>query len=100
MAVWKLKEGEFEDALKSGTVLFDFYADWCGPCKMIAPVVEEIAEERTDVKVYKVNVDEMPAVAVRLGISSIPTLVVYKNGEESGRLIGYRQKDAILAVLG
>ena len=99
MAVLKLKEEEFESAVKNGIALVDFYADWCGPCKMIAPIIEEIAQERTDVNIYKVNVDEMPAIAVRLGISGIPTLVVYKNGEESNRIVGYKPKDAILAML-
>ena len=80
-------------------VLIDFYATWCGPCKMIAPFVEEIANENPDVKVGKVNVDEENELAVAFGIQSIPTLVVVKNGEVVNKAIGYRTKDQILALL-
>ena len=74
------------------TVLLDFWASWCGPCRMIAPIVEEIAEERADVLVGKVNVDEELELASRFGITSIPTLIVIKNGEVSSTLVGYRPK--------
>ena len=80
-------------------VLIDFYATWCGPCKMIAPFVEEIANENPDIKVGKVNVDEENELAVAFGIQSIPTLVVVKNGEVVNKAIGYRTKDQILALL-
>lgn len=71
-------------------VLIDFWATWCGPCKMIAPIVEQVAEERTDITVCKVNVDEQEELAVKFGIQSIPTLVLVKNGVETGRAVGYR----------
>ena len=71
-------------------VLVDFWAAWCGPCKMIAPIVEQVAEERTDITVCKVNVDEQEELAVKFGIQSIPTLVLVKNGVETGRAVGYR----------
>ena len=81
------------------TVLIDFYATWCGPCKMIAPFVEEIAKENSDIKVGKIDVDEENELATAFGIQSIPTLVVVKNGEVVNKAIGYRTKDQILALL-
>ena len=80
-------------------VLIDFYATWCGPCKMIAPYVEQIANERTDIKVGKVDVDEEGALATAFGIVSIPTLVVVKNGEVVNKAVGYRTKDQISELL-
>lgn len=81
------------------TVLVDFYADWCGPCKMLAPIVEEIANEREDIIVGKVNVDENPSLAMKYNIMSIPALIVFKGGKEQARLIGYRPKEDILSAL-
>ncbi|MGI6766011.1 MAG: thioredoxin [Lentihominibacter sp.] len=81
------------------TVLVDFYADWCGPCRMVSPIVEDIANERTDISVGKLNVDESSAIAAQYNVMSIPTLIVFKGGKESARLVGYRPKDAILAEL-
>ena len=80
-------------------VLLDFWATWCGPCRMVAPVVEEIAAEREDILVGKVNVDEEMALAVRFGIVSIPTLIVMKNGQPIQTAVGYRPKDDILKLL-
>ncbi len=95
----KLNLENFDIEIQNGTVLVDFYADWCGPCKMVAPIVEEIANERTDITVGKVNVDENGAIAAKYGIVSIPTLIVFKNGKEHARLVGYRPKEDILAAL-
>ena len=95
----KLNFENFDNEIQNGTVLVDFYADWCGPCKMIAPIVEEISVERSDITVGKVNVDESGAIAVKYGIASIPTLIVFKDGKEYARLIGYRPKEDILAIL-
>ncbi len=81
------------------TVLLDFYADWCGPCKMIAPIVEELSNERTDIVVGKINVDDQPELANRFGISSIPTIVVMKNAEVANHAVGFRSKDQLLALL-
>ena len=80
-------------------VLVDFWASWCGPCKMIAPIVEEIAAERPDITVGKVNVDEEMDLARRFGIASIPTILVFKNGELSKTSIGYCSKEELLALL-
>lgn len=81
-------------------VLVDFWASWCGPCKMVAPIVSEIAEEYAGkVKVGKVNVDEEPALAGRFGISSIPTLILFKNGQPANVSIGYRPKEELVKML-
>lgn len=80
-------------------VLLDFWASWCGPCRMVAPIVDEIAAERSDLKVGKVNVDEQPELAGRFGVMSIPTLVVMKNGKVTNQAVGVRPKEQILAML-
>lgn len=94
-----LNSENFECEISSGTVLVDFYADWCGPCKMVAPVVAEIAAEHPEIKVGKVNVDEAMPIAAKFGILSIPTLIVFRDGKEANRLVGYRPKEEILAAL-
>ncbi len=81
------------------TVLLDFYADWCGPCKMIAPIVEEIANERTDIVVGKINVDNEPELANRFGVQSIPTIVVMKDGKVVDHAVGFRSKEQLMALL-
>jgi thioredoxin 1 len=89
-----------QEVMKSeGTVLVDFYADWCGPCKMQGPIVEQLAEERTDVKFCKLNVDEVMPVAMELGITSIPTIMVVKNGEITYKEPGLMQKAQLEALL-
>ena len=89
-----------QEVMKSeGTVLVDFYADWCGPCKMQGPIVEQLAEERTDVKFCKLNVDEVMPVAMELGITSIPTIMVVKNGEITFKEPGLMQKAQLEALL-
>lgn len=88
---------EIEEAKE--TVLVDFWAAWCMPCKMLSPAVEAIAEERTDVKVCKINIDEEPELAIRFGVMSIPTLIVFKDGEVANKSVGLISKEDILALL-
>ena len=89
-----------QEVLRSDkTVLLDFWATWCGPCRMVAPILEEIAGERPDIKVCNVNVDEQPELASRYRIMSIPTLMVVKNGQVVNQAVGARPKSQILSML-
>ncbi len=99
MSEIKITKENFDQITSSGTVLLDFWAPWCGPCRMIAPIVEEIAAEREDITVGKVNVDEEAELAIRFGITSIPTLIVLENGQKRSQLIGLRSKEDILKLL-
>jgi len=100
MKVIKANKENFESIKNSDKpVLLDFYADWCGPCRMVSPIVDEIAEERDDVVVAKINVDEENDLASEFGVFSIPTLVVLKNGKVANQAMGARPKEAILALL-
>ncbi len=101
MKAIKLNKDNFDSAVSGDKpVLLDFYADWCGPCRMVLPIVEQIADERDDIVVGKINVDDEPELAERFGVFSIPTLVVMKNGAEVNRASGARPKEAIVAMLG
>jgi thioredoxin 1 len=101
MSVLKITKENFEsEVLKSDKpVLIDFWAQWCGPCRMLSPTVDEVASETPGVKVGKVNIDEQPELAQAFGVMSIPTLVVVKEGKMVNRTVGVRPKAAILAML-
>lgn len=96
MAIVEVTDQNFSDEVKSGTVLVDFWAPWCGPCKMIAPVLEELDNEIGDqLKIAKLNVDNNPEAAGRLGVMSIPTLMVFKDGEMVSKMVGFQPKEQL-----
>nr|WP_316614998.1 thioredoxin [uncultured Ruminococcus sp.] len=100
MAVEHLNESIFAEKIKSGVTLVDFFATWCGPCKMLTPTVEEIgAESDGSYAVYKVDIDECGDIAMEYGIMSVPTLIVFKDGAEAERMIGVQPKTAILDAI-
>lgn len=101
MSVLTVTKDNFESEIINSDkkVLLDFWASWCGPCMMVSPVVDEIAEERSDIKVGKINVDEQPDLANAFGISSIPTLVVMENGKIADQSVGFIPKSEILQML-
>ena len=101
MAVTKLTVDNFEQEVLQANkpVLVDFYAEWCGPCKMMSPVVDEVAEEEADVKVCQINIDENMDIAQKYRVMSIPTFIAFKNGEEAGRQIGAVPKSALLELV-
>ena len=101
MALLKINNENFESEVLNSdkTVLLDFYADWCGPCQMVAPVLAEIAEEREDIVVGKINVDEEMQLALKFGVESIPMLAVIKDGKLVNKSVGFRPKEQILEML-
>ena len=102
MAVITITKENFDaEVLRSAQpVLLDFWASWCGPCRMLSPIVDEVAEERGDVKVGKVNVDEQPELAGQFGVMSIPTLLVFEQGKLVRQAVGARPKASVLDLLG
>lgn len=102
MAVTKLTNSNFKEEVMQADkkVLVDFFATWCSPCKMVAPVVEEIAKEHPEYKVCKIDVDEQPQLAAEFQVMSIPTLVVIENGQVVDKNVGYADKNRILSMLG
>ena len=101
MSVITITKANFNDEVINSEkpVLLDFWASWCGPCRMVVPIVEQIADERSDIKVGKVNVDEEPELAREFGVMSIPTLVVMKDGRITNKAMGAKPKAQILAML-
>lgn len=100
-AVKEFTEDNFDSEViqADGTVLVDFWAPWCGPCRQIAPMIDELANENPEIKIGKINVDDNPAISERFGISSIPTLLVFRKGEVAESFMGVRPKSAIQAAL-
>ena len=90
-----VNEQEFDEIIKNGFTLVDFFADWCGPCKMLSPILEELSEEYTNIKFIKVNVDDNMDLAGRYGIMSIPTIFIFKDGQLLVSTQGYRDKDGM-----
>lgn len=101
MAVLHITTDNFENEVLNSDkpVLVDFWAEWCGPCKMLGPVIEELANEVPDVKICKVNVDEQPELAVKYSVMSIPTMIVFKDGKEADRTVGFMPKEEVLEFL-
>ena len=101
MAVIEITKENFEAKVlnEKKPVLLDFFAVWCGPCQMLSPIVDEIGEEKDDIVVGKINVDDQPELANAFGVSSIPTLVVIKDGKETARSVGLRSKEQVLSLL-
>ena len=101
MSAININKNNFQNEIMDSekTVLLDFWAPWCAPCRMVVPIIEEIASERPDIKVGKIHVDEQPELASKFGIMSIPTLVVMKNGKIVQQVSGVRPKNAILEML-
>ena len=102
MAVIKVNNDTFQEKVlnNSKPVLVDFYADWCGPCKMLAPIVEQVSNESDAYEVVKLNVDDAPEIAARYGVMSIPTLIVFKNGQIAGRTVGVQSKASVQNLIG
>ena len=96
----KLTANEFKDKAMSGVVLLDFYATWCGPCKMLSPIVDELSEEMPDVKFFKVDVDEEEDLVEMFGIEAMPTLIVLRDGKVVNKSVGFKPKAGVKALLG
>ncbi len=99
MEVINIKEEEFNDKVSTGKVLVDCYAEWCGPCKMLGPIIDEIAREKEDYSFYKLNVDECEKVTREYMIMSIPTLLIFEDGNLKEKLVGFRSKDELEEIL-
>jgi len=99
MATIKLTDANFDEQVKEGITLVDFWAEWCGPCKMIAPVLEEVSEEFPEYKIGKLNVDENPQMSMKFGIRSIPTLAIFKDGQPVDGIAGAVPKAMIIQKL-
>lgn len=102
MNVIEIKDNEFEEMIKNSTgkVLVDCYATWCGPCKMLSPIIDELSEEITDCKFYKIDVDDAQEVATKYNIMSIPTILSFENGELKNQVTGFKTKEEIKEMLG
>lgn len=100
MGIIEVNKDNFDEVVGSGLVLADFNADWCGPCRMLKPMLEEIASLRSDAKIVSINIDNEEELAEEYGVSSIPCLVLFKDGKEVSRSIGLKPKEEIESMLG
>ena len=100
MEIIHANESNFNELINNGKILVDFFATWCGPCKMLSPVLEEIASDRSDTKIIKVDVDECSNIAKEFGVMSIPTLILIDNGKIVDKKIGFQSKEEIVEWLG
>ena len=100
MKVKEIKEKEFKEKIKGKKVLVDCYAPWCGPCRMLSPVIDEVAEEVNDVEFYKLNTDEAEEISTEYGIMSIPTILYFEDGELKNTSVGFRPKEEIKKLIG
>ena len=102
MAIVHIGQDEFEKTVLQapGDVLVDYWATWCGPCKMIAPELEQLAAERPELTIAKIDIDQYPQLAISYGVSSIPTLLLFRNGAVAARTVGYQPMDALVQALG
>ena len=90
---------EFDEAIKEGLALVDFFATWCGPCKMLSPVLEEVANENPNLSILKIDVDEVGPLAAKFGVQAIPTLILFKDGQQVATKMGYQNKNHLLAFI-
>ncbi len=97
--VREINENEFNEVTKEGKVLVDCFATWCGPCKMLSPIVDELAEEVKEYSFYKLDVDNADEVPAKYGIMSIPTLLIFENGELKDKLVGFKTKEELSSIL-
>jgi len=99
MAVKKITDNTFTDETSTGIVVIDFWAEWCGPCRMLSPILEDLSKEMTNVQFKKINVDENPIIAGSLGITAIPTVIIYKDGLPVERIVGLLPKEHIKKII-
>ena len=99
MKIIEIKENEFDEKVKGTKVLVDCYADWCGPCKMLSPIIDELASETPNYEFYKLNVDDAESISQRYGIMSIPTLLIFENGELKTKSVGLKSKSELQEML-
>jgi len=99
MAVKKITDNTFTDETSTGIVVIDFWAEWCGPCRMLSPILEDLSKEMTNVQFKKINVDENPIIAGSLGITAIPTVIIYKDGRPVERIVGLLPREHIKKII-
>ena len=99
MAVVEISDKNIDEVIKEGKVLVDCYATWCGPCRMLAPIVDKVSEEISDIKFYKLDVDNNPETSIKYGIMSIPTLLIFENGELKNQVVGFKDKNELTELL-